>query len=486
MPDEWGQFKDADEYAHFRDAPENNGQKRDSISLGVLKGILPAAENVAPYTPANLIPGFREKNAASLARLRQHIAEREQIQKPNPWAQTAATIEASVPTFAIKNPFAQGAAMGWLNSEAQSPEGRAMDMATGAGLNVVGGKAVDAIADVFSPVIEPAVRRLAEAGVRLTPGMKQGGKAMIREDKLVSRPVVGDAVTAARQGTQDSFNSTAVNKALEPLGVKVPLVIKPGYDQIGFAKDTIGREYDRIVPNLAVTVNPQSFVQNVGPKFSALGKAQQDEVINILNEHLKNGQLSGQALKDAQGELRRLAAQYSRSPVVAERRIGQTLWDADGELSNAMMAQNPKWAPDLQKANEAYRGYRIIADAAGRADDGAFNTAQLKAAVRRGDRSSNKDASARGQAFMQEFSNDARSVIPQRVPNSGTADRMPMNPFALAGGVKDAALYNANDLWQQLRMLPRPAAMQTFGGAVRGVKAPLTYGIVAAGQQPDN
>jgi hypothetical protein len=482
----------ADEATALRGAQEwsqaNPAKKKDSLTLGIMKGALPAAEKLAPFSPANLIPGFREANERALPRMRARVEERERTEKPNPFAQIGTSIAATawVPGGPVKAavPAVQGAAQGYLLSEADTPQGQAVDAVTGGLIGHFGGKAIDAVSDAISPVVAPAVRRLKDAGVSLTPGMVKGGKAMVREDKMMSRPVVGEAIAAGRQRTQATFNTASVDKALAPLGVKVPSVVKPGHDALDFAKTEIGRAYDVVIPKLSVQINGQQFAANIAPVAQNLKAGQQKQLRQIVSNELGAGQLAGDTLKRAQSNIRRLAGKFRRSQDANDQLLGEALSAVDDELTGAMMAQNPQWAPQLQKVNEAYRGYRIVADAAGRADDGLFNTGQLKQSVRRGDFSKSKDQSARGQAFMQEFSNDARSVIPSRTPDSGTAGRMQsINPFAYGRGALDAVGYSADNLYQAFRLAPRPAAAKRIAAGAKRLRGPAGAAAVAAGSQ---
>lgn len=466
-----------------------------SQSLGFVKGLMKPIDNGAMALEAGAramgVPTDKINNVFAMPSAQEATDQRAQAiaaspNRPGAIGEVAGNIVGTIPAIAAtRNPFIAGGLQGAALTDSRNPFGVAQDAAGGAVLNWAGGKLVDAAADVIKPVIDPAVQRLKDAGVRLSPGMVKGGKAMTREDKRMSRPVVGGAIGGVRRETQDTLNIAAVNEALSPLGKKVPSAVRPGFDALDYAKTEIGRAYDTVVPNLAVSINGQQFMQPIAQLASTLPKAEQATLRKIATATLRNGQLSGQALKDAQGELRRLASSYGRDQAAPARELGRVLSAMDDQLTREMLAQNPKWAPELQRANEAYRGYRIVADAAGRGDDGIFTTGQLKQSVRRGDRSKSKDASARGDAFMQGFSNDARAVIPARAPNpSGTAAHMlGGNPFAIAGGAKDAALFGIDDAYQQFRLAPRPAGAAPAARAVRRLKGPVAAGGVALSHQ---
>jgi hypothetical protein len=469
--------------------------KKKSLALGFYQGIMKPLDNLGVAAEAgaqaagidtNRVNHFLGMPSAAEAEAQHKAAIARSSGRPAVSGEIAGNIVGTVPAMvATKNPFVAGALQGAALTDARDPMGVGIDAAKGAALNWFGGKAVDAAADLVSPVIDPAVQRMASRGVKLTPGMVKGEKAMVREDKAMSKPGVGEAIYAGRTATQDTFNTAAVNEALAPLGVKVPSPVKPGNDSIAYAKKQITDAYDVLVPKLSVNINGQQFAQNLGPQFQALPAAQQKEFMRLITLHMKNGQLSGQAVKDAQEALRQEADDYAAGGPI-DRKMSRAFRAADDELTQALIAQNPQYASDLTKVNTAYKGYRIVADAASRADGGVINTGQLKQAVRRGDRSKSKDAMARGEAFMQDFSNDARDVIPARYPDSGTAGRQPKNLFARLGGVGDTGLYTADDWLQSFRLAPRPRGAATVAKGVKRLARPVGGTAVAASQQAGN
>jgi hypothetical protein len=475
-------------------------KRKTSQGLGFAEGVMKPLDNAAraleggvdfvtgSKTPGRFSHMLGQPSAQEASAERRNIfAEAEKTRKPGAVGKVAGEIVGTIPAvMATRNPFIGGAAQGALLTDANDVGGVATDAALGGVLGHVGGKVVDFAADAIKPVISPAVRRLQDAGVKLTPGMVRGGKAMVREDKAMSRPIIGDAIASGRRATQETFNTASVNEALKPLGVKVPTPIKAGHDAVGWAHDAVSQEYDRVIPNLTVTLNPQAFVGKIAPTAAGLKQAEREQLQAIMSRHLGSGQLSGQELKNAQGEIRRLSRSYSNSASASDRELGRALGEVDDELTGEMVRQNPKFAPELQRVNKAFRGLAIIEDAASRADDGIINTGQLKQAVRRGDTSRRKAASARGDAFMQDFSGAAREVIPARTPDSGTAGRLNAgNIFATAKGGLEAGGYYADDLYQRSRLLPRPKGAAGAAKTVRRLRGPAAASAVAASREWD-
>lgn len=473
--------------------------RRKSFSLGVEKGLEKPIDNMALAMDAGLrrigIPTDQIARATgqpttreTVASNKAELAKREQTEQPRTSGEVFGNVFGTIPAMiGTRNPFIAGGLQGAALTDKRDVVGVGGDMAKGAALQWAGGKVLDKVADVVSPIVSPAVKRLSDAGVKLTPGMRRGGKAMVSEDKAMSRPVVGPAIAEARGRARDTFNTTAVNEALQPLGLQVPTPIKPGHAAVDWAADAVSAEYDRVIPNVAVKIDGQQFAQNLAPVAQALPAAQRKEFQRLISLHLKSGQLQGQELKTAQGELRRLSSLYGRSQVAADNELGRALGAVDDELSGAMIAQNPQWAPQLQKVNTAYRGLKVVEDAASRTADGTVTPAQLRQAVRRGDRSKGKSQMGRGNAFMQDFAKDAEEVLPAQTPNSGTADRlMAGNVFQNLRGAADLAGFKTSALLDEFGPRVPGQIPARVAGGVRRLKRPLAAGAVAASQDPRN
>lgn len=479
-------------WADYATAPAK--PKRTSQALGFYKGAMKPLDNAAMAleagakrlgVPTDKINNLFAAPSAAQATDQRAAAIARSPNRPGMVGEVAGNIFGTIPAAMVtKNPAIGGGLSGALLTDKRTAGGVVGDAVMGAGLGYAGGTVIDAIGDVVKPAIAPAVRRLSDAGVRLTPGMIRGGKVMAREDKMMSRPRVGDTIAAARGKTLETFNTATVNEALKPLGVQIPGNLRPGHESIAYAKQTLRDAYDDVIPKMAVKIDGRAFAGKLAPSAGSLEAPQRKQLQSLLNQHLKNGDLSGQALKNAHGELRRLASSYGRDQSAANRELGKVLYEAADDLMGAMTTQNPALAPRLAKVNEAYRGYKIAAGAAKGADDGIFSTAQLKQSVLRGDRTKDKDAAAQGAAFMQRFSNDARDVIPAKTLDSGTAGRQQAaNIFANVRGAADDLGYRASDAYQRLRLAPRPTGAARVAEGVKRLKAPATAAAIAASHQ---
>lgn len=100
------------------------------------------------------------------------------------------------------------------------------------------------------------------------------------------------------------------------------------------------------------------------------------------------------------------------------------------------MRTNPNSAERLQAINLGYANFKRMQRAASSvaADEGVFTPAMLQNAVKAADRSKDKARFAEGNALMQDLSSAGKSMLQNKVPNSGTTDRLLMTGGTLGLG----------------------------------------------------
>jgi hypothetical protein len=102
----------------------------------------------------------------------------------------------------------------------------------------------------------------------------------------------------------------------------------------------------------------------------------------------------------------------------------------------------------------------------------------LMQAVKKGDRSVRKGAFARGDALLQDWADDAAAILPNELPNSGTADRMNLTKDGL---IESAVSPVTNHLAR--RVLAKHAARNpasAVAGVARRVSPMVDHRIVGA------
>ena len=305
----------------------------------------------------------------------------------------------------------------------------------------------------------PNLALLKAEGVKPTVGQSLGGWANSAEEKLQSLPFTGDMITRARAGANEQFNNAAINRATAPLGVKIK---GSGQQAINEASDLVSKAYtasDALLGGFKVDKTAQNELASLVKMASTLPKSER----NVFNANLQNiqGSLSpnGSLLADSYGTLKskigKDAADFTGSTDAYQKKLGNALTEMQSILVNNAKRANPEAGALRDKADEAFANLVRVqgASVGAKGKEGTFTPAQLLTAIRGSDKSVRDNATARGQALMQDLGNAGQSVLGNKVPNSGTADRLmlggaglgayavnPAIPASLLGG---AAMYTS-------------------------------------------
>lgn len=356
------------------------------------------------------------------------------------------TAGATLPTMLVPgaNTYTGAALLGAGTGAAITPGG-IEERAKGAGIGGTGGVIGQGVGNALSRVIAPvgtaATNALRNAGIELTPGQALGQFANKVEQKAQSLPLVGDLIANARRSGIEQFNIAATNEALAPLGVTVPKNVKAGRELMNYAAGKLDDAYAAVVPKLTATFD-QQFGQDLRAGAQAAQQAgKQQQFIDIIRgkvlDKATNGQLTGDALKQAESELKRAARGYASSPDPDQRALGQALQTARDDLMKAAARYSPSDAiKQLAQVDSAYARMIRVEGAAGMqgAKEGVFSPSQFMNQVRNQSGGVRKAQFARGNALMQDFGTAGESVLGNTVPDSGTTGRLLLNAGALAAG----------------------------------------------------
>lgn len=396
-----------------------------------------------------------------------------------------------------------------------SGEGGVMDRldsaAVGAGGGLAGYGLGRAVARVLNPQTRQAAKELIEEGVPLTPGQIFGGRAARVEDKLTSYPVLGGAIQGAKQRSIEGFNKAAVNRALKPIGKKLPDNVKVGHDAVDYAQTALSEAYESLLPKLTVKAD-KAFATDLDNLMTLAREMPEDrfkQFQSIIQRHVvgkfsQNGTMSGHAMKEAESELGRLAREYGKSQVGDERLLANAIREAQAQIRQLVERSNPAKAMELKAINKGFANLlRVERAAANAAGEGVFTPGQLQTATRVLDASGRKKASAAGRALMQDLATNAREVLPSSVPNSGTAERL-LLPLAIAGaggyattlddprlqmlgavGLLGGAAYSQPGQAIISRALTqRPEIVRELSGVLGALPLAVPGGVLAAQQAP--
>jgi len=359
----------------------------------------------------------------------------------------------------------------------------AMGAAFGGALPVVG----NALARVVSPnaASNANLALLKSEGVRPTIGQALGGRANALEEKLTSVPIVGDAISMARRRSQEDFNKAAINRAVKPIGGKVDEI---GHEGVSKAGDAISDAYKTALNKISGVQLDTQFNSNLsqlrtmsqGMTSEMSGKFDRTLRELVMRKVSRTGSILPDDYKAVDSELGRIASQYGKSTAASEQELGTAIQQLQALLKDQMVRSNPGVARELKAADTAWANLVRVEGAAksGKNSEGVFTPAQLNMAVQTADDSVRKRAVSRGNALMQDLGSAGQAVLGNKVPNSGTTERLLYGGGALASGALNplipAALIGGAGLYtsplQRLLVASassRPALAQPAAKALR-------------------
>lgn len=362
-------------------------------------------------------------------------------------APTALIPGANTVTGAATIGAVQGALLtpGDIKARAKAAAWGAAGGAAGAGLSKVMGAA--------SPIARNSdADALARQGIRLTPGQNAGGFLKTLEDKATSQPFIGGVIQNARREGLKDFNEVALNRVANQVGQQIDDVGREGF---AATKQAMGNAYDDLLPKLNNITKDADFdqaMQQLRVMSANMPKDKAAQFDNMIDYYVNSrftpaGRMSGNTMKEVEANLGQESLAYRKSLMPDDKKLGDALRQAQQNLREMVERTNPNEAGQLQKINKAYADYAILRKAASMGgtagNEGLFTPAQLNSAVRMADSSAGKGAYASGKARMQDFSDAAMSVLPSKVPDSGTAGRLMsdvMNPLNWPGLAGKAAV----------------------------------------------
>lgn len=347
----------------------------------------------------------------------------------------------------------------------------------GENLVTASSKAAGSVADAALPVVQKAGQIAADLrvplnadkqllqnmGVRMTTGQRAGGIVQAIENKATSIPIVGDAIGGAYKRGIDDFNRGVVNEVTKSVGATLPKNVTTGQMAISFAKKKVGDAYDAVLPKMTGVADKDFFdgLDIALQKAQSLPKDKMRQVDNILADNLlnfvdsKTGTIIGKNNKEIMQRLNKNARTYLSSADPDQRLMGEIFNDVKNTYSGMLSRNNPaQLAKELANADAAYAKYVRLRNAgvAAANNEGVFTPSQLMGAVKKADNSVGKGAMATGDALMQDIATAGQNVLPNKIPDSGTAGRLGLgilaggglgylNPVALAGGALAAGAY---------------------------------------------
>lgn len=338
-----------------------------------------------------------------------------------------------------------GAFAGAGASDENRTLGAGIGALAGLGGNVLGNRVTNALGKSTGGVASSSVNALAP-NTPLTVGQAVGQSGRIGstikgvEDRLSGLPIVGDAVNARRAESVQRFNTNAFDRALKPIGASVDGLT--GEEAVQIAQQKLSDAYTAALAGKAVGpdqpfANQMTRAVSGVMKLPRLGDELADNVKVILEPYMAGGQMTGEAMQQISRELQGLKASYKNDALAS--RVGKAVDEVEDSVFGLFRRQAPDVLPAYNKAKAAARRLFIVEDAVLKAKNqgGVFTPAQLGQADRSGMvKFGGKKGAAAGKSPFHDFQRAAQDVIPNKVPDSGTAGRIAtaVLPGAIAGG----------------------------------------------------
>jgi len=314
---------------------------------------------------------------------------------------------------------AAGAAMQPVTAEEGFEGEKAKQVAIGAVAGPIGERVVAGAGRVLNPLVSKAEQTMRDLGIRPTTGQVLGGQFKNMEDFAQNLPLIGSAITNARQRTLFDFNKGVINDSLRRIGQRLPADVV-GRDAIAHATDVVSKSYDDVLARMQFSVDQATKNRIINSAFGTgnLSTAQGDAVEEAL-ERIVFSKLAGRKttpgteFKGIESDLGKMAVNYSNSATAAEREIGQSLSAALKQTRQELRSQNPSLTPRLRRIDNAYGKLNVVKIAAANsgAENGVFTPTQFSQAVRQADITRKKSAFAQGKARSQTISDAAREVL---------------------------------------------------------------------------
>lgn len=380
-----------------------------------------------------------------------------------------------------------GAGIGALAPKGEG-ESRLGNAVIGGAGGLAGGALTKALARVLNPQTSQQALNLMKERVTPTPGQIVGGAGAKVESALESIPLVGSAIRGGKEAANIQFNRAAINRALAPIGKEIDDV---GHSGVTQAREMISQAYDDAIAGIKRVDLDQTFddaIAKIRQMTGQLPARERNQIERVIQENLSKKitparTMSGETFKEAESFFKGRAAKFGKSLDPNQQDMGDAFNAIAGELRALAGRNNPQAAQALKKADTAYANLLRVERAAKQPVDGVFSPAQLGQAVKGMDGSLRGVQTSQGRALMQDLSNSGRAVLGEKLPNSGTADRLahalmvsggPEKVLAGAAGnvLTGGAYSNPGRSILAAALAKRPKASRTLGNYVQRL-APL-------------
>lgn len=357
-----------------------------------------------------------------------------------------------------------GAAQGGLYGATEADSGGAGSNAlTGALTGAVIGGTLPLVGNALKSAISPAastkpsVKLLMNEGIFPTAAEVSGGALNKIEERMQTLPWTGDIIAGARERPQAQLRDAVFNRALSPIGEKVPKGLD-GWDAVSYTKKLLGDKYDEVLNKIGAITPDAEFKQKIDSLSGLVGidtaprniKQNFNKAISRVSDAIdENGVMTSSAYKKLESSLGSDAKTLGQMDSVYAGDMSNAVKQIREELRGMLERQAGDSAKDLADVNKGWANFKRGEKAAGMtgALEGNFNADQLYSTARSMAGGKDKSQWSSRNALMQDISAAAKDVMGRKTGTSGTAENknatdLIAQGLGIVGAIPAAVLYS--------------------------------------------
>ena len=341
---------------------------------------------------------------------------------------------------AVKSAGLMGGAYGGFATDSDDP----LDRTIGTTIGGLTGGTLQKVA----PYATESAKKLIKRGVPVTVGDAVGGGLKRLEEAMTSVPLLGSSIASAKQRSKIGFDRTIFEEVLEPLksiGVNPKQIVKgkTGNELYDAVEKVVTKAYDDVVPTLNLP-NRQLVQSKIDDAIYNSAETLDDNLEKVFFKDLEkiiyskfdaDGNITGEGFKQAVSQLRTKARKIGASqPTLFSDDLIGSYKNVENSLIDILKITNPSQKVKLDAIDKSFKRLLPVERSVIQSEGGEFTADQVLKNIKKADTSLRNKDFARGKADMQPLVRAGQETIKQRLPNSGTADRVLAN-IAVGGGL---------------------------------------------------
>jgi hypothetical protein len=231
------------------------------------------------------------------------------------------------------------------------------------------------------------------------------------------RPIAS-FLRGGEERTINGFNRTVARQVLDPIDGKITQNLS-GHALANSVEDQLGKAYDKVLPHLsmsrdAVIGAASDDTKQLVSELDPLEGTQFERIITnrVLKKIPESGMLKGEEFKKVEHDLSSRAMSFLGTQ---KDELGKALLHTVSDLRDSLAKENPIYAPELSRVNEAWKMWTRMRQAAGGATKyGTFTPADLLRAIRTQDPTVGRSAFVNGDGVLQKYAEVAEKALGQR------------------------------------------------------------------------